>query len=142
MSEVAETSRRWLGFWADVTASVHALFVTFVVWSELLILAGGLFDWAWTRDFTFRIAHLGLVLVVGGQDLLGVICPLTTWERRLRALAGQDVSSVSFIGRCVHSLLMCHLSERTLRTIRLSFAAVVLVTFVVLPPHWPWQSGS
>jgi hypothetical protein len=50
--------------------------------------------------------------------------------------AGQTVSNKPFIGRLVHRLLMCHLSEQTQRTIRLSFAAIVLITFLMLPPHW------
>jgi hypothetical protein len=83
----------------------------------------------------FWAIHLGLVLVVGVQDLVGRICPLTTWENRLRQCAGQSVSAKPFIGRLVHRLLMCHLSERTQKIIRLAFAAIVLGRFLLAPPH-------
>jgi hypothetical protein len=129
-------SAAWYAFWADVTALTHTLFVGFVVWGELLILTGALLGWQWVHNLPFRAVHLGLVGYVGVQDLLGYICPLTTWERDLRLLCGQSASNKSFVGRLVHTLLMCELNERTLRTIRLSFAAVVVLTFVLLPPYF------
>src|SRR5262245_39931609 len=97
------------GLWADVVALTHALLVGFVVWGELLILVGAVAGWEWVRDLPFRTVHLGLVLYVGVQDLLGKICPLTIWENQLRLLAGQTVSGKSFIGKVVHTLLMCDL---------------------------------
>ncbi len=119
---------------ADLTACVHLLFVTLVVWGEGLILLGAALGWEWVRDPVFRCLHLGLVAFVGVNDVLGNICFLTIWENRLRAKAGQQRSDRSFIGKVVHSLLMCDLDERTLRRIRLTFFAVVVVTFVAV---WP-----
>jgi hypothetical protein len=121
---------------ADAVALTHALFVGFVVWAELLVLFGSLLGWDWVRNLPFRGVHLGLVVFVGVQDVLGRVCPLTVWENQFRARAGQATSGKPFIGRLVHRLLACHLSERTQRTIRLTFACVVLATFLLLPPHW------
>lgn len=121
---------------ADLTAAVHLAFVAFVVWTELLVLLGAVLGWEWVRDPVLRCIHFGLVGYVGVQDLLGKICPLTIWENRLRAKAGQTRDTRSFIARVVHSLLMCDLDERTLRRIRLSFAAVVTITFVVVWPRF------
>jgi len=124
------------GLFADGIAFLHLLFVAFVVWVEVLILLGALLGWPWVYDPVLRLIHLGLVVYVGVQDLLGRICPLTTWENQLRKRAGQSPSSNPFIGRVVHALLMCELSERTQRTIRLVFAAVVLVTIALVFPHF------
>ncbi len=137
MGNPAESTAARYAFRADVVALSHTLFVAFVFWGELLILAGGLLGWDWVHNLPFRLVHLGLVAYVGVQDLLGKICPLTIWERQLRTLAGQSLVDKSFIGRLVHTLLMCELSERTLRTIRLSFAAVVILTLLLVPPDWP-----
>jgi hypothetical protein len=121
---------------ADLTALVHLGFVAFVVWSELLIVLGAALGWDWVREPVFRCVHFGLVAFVGVNDLLGNICFLTTWENRLRDRAGQKRSDRSFIGKVVHSLLMCELDERTLRRIRLTFAAVVTVTFFAVWPNF------
>jgi hypothetical protein len=132
MDPSAASLRRY----ADGVALSHLLFVGLVVWVEILILVGALLGWEWVYNLVLRLVHIGLVGFVAVQDLLGRVCPLTTWENQLRAKAGQVRSDKSFIGRVVHSLLMCELDERTLRRIRLSFAAVVLVTFVLLPPRF------
>jgi hypothetical protein len=134
---MSESSRKlpvWSALGADGVALSHALFVGFVVWGEVLILVGSGLGWEWVHYLRFRLAHLLPVLFVGVQDLMGRVCPLTTWEEQLRRRAGQAVDSKPFIGRLVHRLLMCHLSEQTQRRIRLAFAAVVLITFVLLPP--------
>jgi hypothetical protein len=122
--------------YADAIAALHLLFVTVVVWVQALVLLGALLGWDWVYDPVLRLCHLGLVGFVGVQDLLGRVCPLTTWENDFRRKAGQAPSDKSFIGRVVHSLLMCELNERTLRRIRLTFAAVVLLTFVLIFPHF------
>lgn len=121
---------------ADLVALVHLGFVAFVVWTEALVLLGAVLGWEWTRDPVLRCVHLGLVGYVGIQDVFGKICPLTIWENRLRDRAGQTRSNKSFIGKIVHKLLMCELDERTLRRIRLTFALVVSVTFLIVPPRF------
>jgi len=136
MSLFSRSPLRRFALAADALAVTHALFVAFVVWSEILILLGGLLDWDWVRNLPFRGVHLGLVLYVGVQDLLGRTCPLTLWENRCRLLAGQTITGTPFIGRLVHRFLMCHLSERTQRRIRLTFVALVLCTLLLVQPHW------
>lgn len=121
---------------ADAIAVIHLGFVAFVVWTELLVLLGAVLGWEWTRDPVLRCVHLGLVGYVGVQDIFGRICPLTIWENRLRDRAGQTRSNKSFIGKVVHGLLMCELDERTLRRIRMTFALVVVVTFVAVFPRF------
>lgn len=121
---------------ADAIAVTHLGFVAFVVWTEALVLLGAALGWEWVRDPVLRCVHLGLVGYVGVQDVFGKVCPLTTWENRLRERAGQTRSTRSFIGKVVHNLLMCDLDERTLRRIRLTFALVVVVTFAVVFPRF------
>ena len=46
------------------------------------------------RNFWFRGSHLGAIAVVAAESLVGFVCPLTTWENRLRLLAGGVVPTV------------------------------------------------
>lgn len=121
---------------ADLTAMTHLGFVAFVVWVEVFVVVGAIIGWEWVREPVLRCIHFGLVAYVGVQDIIGKICPLTIWENRLREKARQTRSDRSFIGRVVHSLLMCDLDEWTLRRIRLIFAAIVTVTFFVVWPRF------
>ncbi|NNE35497.1 MAG: DUF2784 family protein, partial [Rhodothermales bacterium] len=66
----------------------HVLFVAFVIFGLVLILAGKLRAWSWVRNPWFRLAHLAGIAVVVLQSWLGAICPLTKWEVALREKAG------------------------------------------------------
>lgn len=46
---------------ADVTIALHAVFVLFVIVGQVLILAGWLRGWGWTRWRLFRLLHLGSI---------------------------------------------------------------------------------
>jgi len=89
---------------ADFIVLFHLCYVLFAVGGELLILLGGLFRWVWIRNLTFRIVHLLAVVVVAVEALIGVLCPLTDWEYRLRLRAGQGIEEeIPFMARLVIS---------------------------------------
>ena len=77
------------GFAADAIVVFHFCYVVFAVGGELIVLLGWLLGWRWIRNLAFRIVHLASVAVVAMEALIGVLCPLTDWEYRLRLLAGQ-----------------------------------------------------
>jgi hypothetical protein len=90
---------------ADLILILHAFFVIFVVFGLFLIFAGKQFSWSWVRNPWYRIAHLIAIGIVVIQSWLGVICPLTTWEMRLRTTAGDSVYSGSFISHWIETFL-------------------------------------
>jgi hypothetical protein len=69
---------------ADLVALAHGAFALFVLAGTALILTGLLLRWAWVRNPGFRAAHLAAVLFVALRAGLGVPCPLTVLEDRLR----------------------------------------------------------
>ena len=75
---------------ADLVALVHALFSLFVVSGLLLLAAGLVLGWRWTRRPGFRLAHCGAVLFVAARAWLGLPCPLTLLEDHLRANTAGD----------------------------------------------------
>ena len=81
-----------MGPLADLVALVHALFSVFVVSGLVLLAAGLVFGWRWTRRPGFRIAYCGAVLFVAARAWLGLPCPLTWLEDHLRANAAGDRS--------------------------------------------------
>ena len=90
---------------ADMLLLTHVLFVAFVVFGLLLILAGKLFSWGWVRNRIFRLAHLIAIGVVVVQSWFGVICPLTTWEMALRERAGDVVYGGTFMSHWLETIL-------------------------------------
>ena len=65
---------------ADLILVIHALIVLFNVGALPVIWIGYFRGWDFVRNFSFRVAHLLLIAFIAGETLLGVVCPLTTWE--------------------------------------------------------------
>ena len=130
---------RWNTFLADAIVTVHLAIVSFVLFGLILILLGLVFRWRWTRNFWFRLVHLCTIGIVVFEAIVGIECPFTVWERELRQAAGQTVSDASFIGQLTHNLLFYEAPESTFTVIYIVFGLLVLATFVLAPPRWPWK---
>jgi len=123
-------------FLADAIVALHLCIVSFCVVGELAILAGAIFKWRWIRNPAFRLAHLGLVLYVAGESILGVTCPLTEWEYRLRMAAGQGrEQNISFVGRLIRSLIFYDFPPAFFTALYVGFGLLVLATCVFVRPR-------
>ena len=122
----------WL---ADSTVALHASFVLFVVGGQLLILLGWLSHWRWTRNFIFRVTHLAAILFVMLEAWLGVNCPLTVLENRLRGLAGLAGYELSFIGYWLNRMLFYTAPEWVFTSLYSGFGLLVVLTFLAYPPQ-------
>jgi hypothetical protein len=130
---------------ADLVVTIHLAFVVAVLLAQLLILVGWILHWAWVRNFWFRLAHLVAILIVAGQAVLDIECPLTTYERHLRGGDLHDMTNASAIGRfCNETLFFDSTDEngepRSIFMISyVSFAALVVLTWCFAPPRLPWR---
>ena len=70
--------------WRTSSSSFHATYFSFVVFGLVLILLGIVFRWDWVRNFWFRSLHLAAIGIVVLEAFVGMNCPLTDWEQRLR----------------------------------------------------------
>ncbi len=120
---------------ADFIVVFHTLFVGFVVVGQLLIMIGLVCRWQWVRNPWFRVVHLLCIGVVAAEAACGVTCPLTTWERDLRALAGQTVND-SAVGWFFNSILFFNMPREFFTWIHISFGALVLATFLIGFPRF------
>src|SRR5689334_646846 len=120
---------------ADLIVAIHAAYVAFVVVGLLLILIGIAFGWGWVRNWCFRVAHLVAILIVAGESLLDIPCPLTEWEYRLRELGGQAAGGGTFIGDLLHNLIFYDFPPWVFTFAYVGFAVAVALTFVLAPPR-------
>ena len=120
---------------ADVLVTVHMAYVGFVVIGFVLTLVGILLRWEWIRNLWFRLIHLACILVVVAEALLAITCPLTVWEKDLRALAGQATYRGDFIANWIHEALFIELPASAFTLIYTAFGAAVLLTFLLAPPR-------
>jgi polyferredoxin len=123
---------------ADLTLIIHAAFVAFVIVGLLLIWVGRFRRWAFVRNVWFRLAHLSAIGVVAAEALAGYVCPLTTWEDRLRLLAGGEVRyQGSFIQHWLHHVMFFDLDERVFTLAYMVFFLAVALSLWFVPPRWP-----
>ncbi|NUM79804.1 DUF2784 domain-containing protein [bacterium] len=126
---------------ADIILIIHFLFVGFVIAGLLLIFFGAWRRWRWIRNFWFRILHLCAIGLVAGESLLGIVCPLTTWENQLRSKNG-GAYQTSFIQHWVHKIIFYDAPEYLFTIIYVIFTLVVIATLVWIRPNRPFGSAK
>lgn len=120
---------------ADIVVAIHFGYVAFVIVGLLLTLVGGLRGWRWIRNVWFRSTHLTMIAIVVVEAWCGLVCPLTTWENKLRTLAGTYTYSDGFFARFLHDTLFFD-AEPWVFTLGYSlFGLAVLATFLWVPPN-------
>ena len=120
---------------ADLILIAHLAFVCFVVAGLGAIWLGAYLGRAWARDPVFRLFHLFAILVVAGESLLHISCPLTLWEYELRG----DASQTGFLQRWARELLYWNLPGWMFDLLYVGFALLVIWTWVRIPPRLFWR---
>jgi Protein of Unknown function (DUF2784) len=115
---------------ADIIVVIHLLTVVFIVGGVPVVYLGLVLRWAWVRRRTWRAVHLGAILFVAAEPLLGIACPLTVWEDALRG----GHQRAGFIERWVHPVMFYQAPTWVFTTAYVGFAALVLVTWIAVPP--------
>ena len=126
---------------ADVVVLVHFAYIAFVVIGLAAIVIGLVLRRAWARNFWLRVSHLAMIGIVVFQAWVGIICPLTTLEKRLRIAGGQEVYALGFIESWTHSIIFFRAHPWVFLAAYSSFGLTVLATFLIAPPGWP-KRGS
>lgn len=116
---------------ADALLVLHFAIAAFIVGGLIAVWLGAAAGWQWVRDPWFRYAHLGAILFVAAEALLGVACPLTVWEDLLRG----GIQPESFVARWVHRFLYYRAPEWVFATAYVLWAAATLVTLALVPPR-------
>lgn len=129
---------------ADSILVLHVAIVLFNVGALPVIWLGYFRGWQFVRSFSFRVTHLLLIGFIAAESLLGAICPLTTWEDKLRRQAGAEGRyQGGFIAHWLHELIFYDLSENVFAIGYGVFFALVLFTFFRVRPRRPkwWARG-
>ncbi len=116
---------------ADAIFALHVAYVLFVVGGLALILLGVGRGWRWVRNFWFRVLHLGAIALVAAEALIGLACPLTVFEDRLRSA---DYAASGFVERWVHWILFWDFPAWVFTLGYLIFTILAALTWRRWPP--------
>ena len=119
---------------ADVVLVVHFAVVLFVVGGLVVVIVGNLCGWRWVNNLWFRVAHLAAIGIVVAQAWLGRLCPLTVLESWLRAQAGQEVYSASFVEHWMQQVLYFDAPIWMFAVVYTVFGLLVLAAWWYFPP--------
>jgi len=120
---------------ADLTVLFHASFVLFIVVGQLLITLGWWQSWRWSQNLLFRILHLSAISYVVIETWLGIPCPLTLLESKLRILGGQTATDLGFIAYWMHRILFYTAPDWVFTLLYSLFGGWVVLTFWYYPPQ-------
>jgi hypothetical protein len=121
---------------ADVVVILHMAYVLFVIFGFLLTLAGSVLRWNWIRNPWFRGVHLAMISIVVVEAWLGITCPLTIWEHRLRRLAGDQTYRGAFVANLLHDWLFFDAPQWVFKLGYTLCGAGVLLALWLAPPQW------
>ncbi len=116
---------------ADIVLVTHLCVAGFIVFGLASVWTYRWHGWGWTRNFRFRLLHAAAIAVVALESVLGIQCPLTSWEDALRG----DTSGTGFIQRWVSRLLYYDFPAAVFAIVYLAVAAATLLAWVKLPPR-------
>jgi hypothetical protein len=124
------------GLLADAVLALHVAIVLFVVGGLALVVVGNLRAWRWVNAGWFRLAHLAAIAFVVAESWLGIVCPLTTLEMRLRERAGAATYESGFVEHWLQRLLFYDADEWIFTLLYTLFALAVAAAWWRFPPRW------
>lgn len=116
---------------ADAILVVHFGIVLFIVGGLIAVWLGAALGWRWITNPWFRYAHLGAIVFVAGEALIGMACPLTLWEDAARG----GLEAESFVGRWVRRLLFYEAPPWIFTAAYVAWALATLATLRLVPPR-------
>jgi len=122
---------------ADFVLLLHAAYVAYVVFGLAAILLGVALGWDGVKNFWFRATHLAAIALVVAESIVGLACPLTTLENRLRIAAGEHGYQAGFIAHWVWPLIFFDYPQWVFTIGYIAFASIVAAVFWLAPPDWP-----
>jgi hypothetical protein len=115
---------------ADTILLIHASVVAFIVGGAFYIWIGVWRDWVGIRSPLFRYVHIGAMLFVAAETVMGLVCPLTLWEQELRG----EQSDTGFVADWVGRMIYYNLPGWVFSIAYVAFAGALIVTLILVPP--------
>ena len=120
---------------ADAVLWLHVALVAFVVGGLVIVGVGNLFAWRWVNGLWFRLAHLGVIVIVVAESWFGFVCPLTSLEMWLRAKANDGTYVGGFVAHWLQRILYYDFPPWVFTVVYSVFGLVVVATWWYFPPR-------
>jgi len=122
---------------AQLVLGVHALVALFVVFGMIVVPVGAAQRWTFVRGFSFRAVHLGIVLIIALQKVLGATCFLSVWEFELLDAAGGAATRMPALQAFTIGIIHWDMPLWFFTALYLLVLAYTIVLWRFAPPHLP-----
>ncbi len=125
------------GLLADALLALHAALALFITGLPPAVWMGARRGWPLARSRALRLGHLAAMAFVALEGWLGMVCPLTEWEYRLRQAAGLAgrYGQRSFMDQWVGQWLYHDLPDWSFALAYTAWLAATLLTWRLVPPR-------
>ena len=130
------------GLLGDIVAGVHAAWVLAVVLGLVLFLVGAARGWKWVGNRWVRGIHLAMIALVISRATIWDECPLTTWERDLRAMSVPGTDQASALGQFFHDIIHPPLPIGVFLPLYSFFGLLVVASLWLVPVRWSPERDS
>jgi hypothetical protein len=120
---------------ADTVLAVHVAVIAFNVLGLVAIPVGAWRGWAFVRVFWWRALHLGILVIVAVQAVVGRACFLTLWWSELLARAGEIASKQPLIARLVTRVIYWPLPLWVFAALYVAVLATTVFLWWRVPPQ-------
>ncbi|MDK2124207.1 DUF2784 family protein [Parachitinimonas caeni] len=122
---------------SDLVQSLHALLLMFAAILPPVAWVGATLQWRGVRHFGLRVLHIGVTGFITIETLMGLLWPITAWERYLLAA----ILPGGMISRWADTLFGLQLSAWEFALAYTGWLFVSIVTWVLVPPQSPKQAS-
>ena len=120
---------------AQLVLTIHALVALFVVVGMVAIPLGARLGWGFVNSIWWRSAHLGVVILIALQKVLGQTCFLSVWEFDLLDRAGLAVGHMPAAQSLLISVMHWDLPLWFFTALYLGVLAYTLLLWRLVPPR-------
>jgi hypothetical protein len=120
---------------ADFILIIHFAIVLFIAGGLAGIWIGFALQWQWVRRWWFRVLHLAAMVFITIQSLADKLCPLTVWEQALRARAGQQGYTESFLQHWVHHILYYDVPGWIFTVVYCAVLGLIIAAWFIVRPE-------
>lgn len=123
---------------AQAVLAFHVGIILFNLFGMIAIPVGAWRGWGFVRVFWWRAVHVGILVVVAVQALVGRACILTLWQG---ALLGPAAERMPLIMRWVNRLVFWPLPVWMFAVAYVAVLLYMLALLRLVPPRWPTLAG-
>lgn len=120
---------------AQLVLTIHALIALFVIFGMVAVPLGARSGWPFVYSIWWRGAHLGVVILIALQKVLGQTCFLSVWEFDLLDRAGLAVAGMPASQALLTRVMHWDMPLWFFTVLYLTVLAYTLLLWRLVPPR-------